>query len=256
MIPLLLVLTLASPPVGVPPAKTRPTPALTHALFGLLTEQAHLSCAGIDPNDFDDEGTWSRPYHEVGFVRLVDPAFDATPLTNRPVLVLGTPKDGPPPARNHPCHAFQARSDWAYGKNGNRLRRQIPPHVAFHPTSVTPLGPDVLRARRLGDQIEVTFRDPLDRPLTDVLVTLHHEGCYGKPMTAERDAAHPRLAPGDVFTARLPAIVDRGEPDRVRRHAAHSVAITATGERVAFDLDVPLAVFGAAVECPDRGRKR
>lgn len=276
MTPLLLALTLAAPPIALPknarslsrtpdtaaagaPIEAAPAPQAPHALFGVVTEQGTLDCAGAELGDpATHAGTWSDLYHEVGFVRLVEPAFDPTPLVGRPVLALGTPRDGPPPARaGGGCVAHQARGDWVYGKGGHRIRRSPePPHVAFQPTSVTPLGADVLRAHRVDDQIEITFRNPLDRPLTDLIVTLHHEGCYGKPMRAERTAAHPRLAPGDAFTARLPMMVDRGDPEHPRHHAAVSVSIDATGERVAFDLDVPLSAYDAAVECPDDGRKR
>ncbi|MCB9551501.1 MAG: hypothetical protein H6705_06390 [Myxococcales bacterium] len=260
MTPWLIAWILATPPAptAAPPrrptdparaataAKTTPT---THALFGVVTEQAPLHCDRGAPGDPPTE-RWGAPYYEIGFVRLVDPAFDPKPLVGRPVLALGTPRDGPAPDRPDNCLAHQMRSDWIYGKSGIRVRRTHPPHTAFHPSSVTPLGAEVLSAHRTGDQIEITFHNPLDRPLTDLVLTLHHEGCYGKPLAAERAAATPALPPGEAFTARLPAIVDI-EGRRGTHHAAAAVTITATGEAVGFDLDVPLAALGAAVACPD-----
>lgn len=236
---------------AAPPTATQKAPPPTiHALFGVVTEQAPLTCVPT-PAHPDPEERWGDPYYEIGFVRLVDPTFDPAPLAGRPVLVLGTPRDGPPPIRPDPCFTHQMRSDWTYGRSGFRTRRTHPPHVAFHPISVTPLGPDVLAARRVGDQIEVTFHNPLDRPLTDVVIELHHEGCYGKPMATGRTAARPQLDPGESFTARLPAIVDI-EGRHGNHHAAVAVTLTATGDQVGFDLDVPLATFDAAVPCPER----
>lgn len=261
MAPWLIAWILATPPASAaapplrpaePPraAAHKPAPLpTTHALFGVVTEQASLDCQRGVPGDTPVE-RWGPPYYEIGFVRLVDPAFDPKPLVGRPVLALGTPRDGPAPARPDTCLAHQMRSDWIYGKSGVRVRRTRPPHVAFHPTSVTPLGDEVLTARRTGDQIEITFHNPLDRPLTDLVLTLHHEGCYGKPGATERAAATPALPPGEAFTARLPAIVDI-EGRRGAHHAAAAVTITATGEAVGFDLDVPLAALGAAVACPE-----
>lgn len=245
MLAMLSVALLAAPPIEV---------GDRHALVGVVTEQAHLSCEGAEQPFAGGQEVWSDPYHELGFVRLVPGAgVDAASAEGRPVVVLGAPAAGPTPARPMGCDMMQMRDDWVYGKSGMRLRRGSPPHVAFRAEALHVVA-DLLVAERVAGatpteaRVQITLRNPLDRPLKGLALTLHHEGCYGKPGTTAETARRETLAPGARWTVSLPAFVDRKQ-GRGRWHAASSITLDAAAERVAFDLDVSLRSLGVEVDC-------
>lgn len=243
-----LAVALLAPPIAL---------GERQALLGTISEQAPSTCEG-------DATRWGPSYYEAGFVRLVPgPQIDAAkhlaPLAGRPAVVLGAPLDGPPPARGGRCELAQARSDWVPGKNGWRVQRLPTPSVAFRVDAVHPLGPELLSAKRVSpaggpdtdDVIEIRLVNPLDRPLTGLELTVHHEGCYGKPGSTARSVPSWALDPGDAWTVRLPAYVAEARP-RGRWHAAAAITLKLHYDaRIVSDLDVPLSALGVAVECPD-----
>lgn len=228
-----------------------------HALVGVLTEQGHLECKGGDgPPWGGGEEVWRDLYPEVGFVRLVPPAgFETAALNGELVIALGKPADGPTPARPSGCNAMQMRSDWVYGKSGMRVKRTRPPHVAFVANAVQPTA--MLTAERVSqprgpvtDTLKIRLTNPFDRPLSGLVLTLHHEGCYGKPGATAETARRATLAPGETWTADLPAFVSQRQ-GRGHWHAAAAITLDATAEHVAFDLDVPVRRLGVEVKCAE-----
>lgn len=234
------------------------------ALVGVITEQAPLGCKGDLSNP---EEVWGAPYYEAGFVRLVpDDGVSPADLVGRPAVVLGAPLPGPAPARSGGCLPRQMRSDWILGKHGVRIARGTPPHVAFRAAKLVALDGLVAVERAPGeaaegqaagtaDTLSLTVRNVFDRPLKDLTLRVHHEGCYGKPGSTAAEAKRAALAPGEVWTASLPAFEARQRRPHPARdgewHAARSVTLDAGGERIAFDLDVPLSSLGVSVVCPD-----
>ncbi len=244
----LLAIVLAAPPIEL---------GERHALVGVLTEQGHLQCKGGDGTPWGGgEEVWTDPYHEVGFVRLVTADSKAAAHVGALVVALGAPAAGPAPARPSGCNAMQMRSDWVYGKSGMRVKRTTPPHVAFAAAEVRPLD-GLLGVERIaqprgptGDTLKITLTNPFDRPLSALALTLHHEGCYGKPGATAETGHRATLAAGERWTVELPAFVNRKQ-GRGRWHAAAAITLAAKGERIAFDLDVPLGTLGVAVACKE-----
>jgi len=249
MLAMLTAALLAAPPI---------TLGERHALVGVVSEQAHLSCKGGDDTIFGGgEEVWGDPYHEVGFVRLVPgPKVEAKGTSGKLVVALGAPADGPPPARPGGCHAMQMRSDWIYGKAGMRVARTTPPHVAFRADTLRVLD-TMLTAERVpgapgpaDDRVAITLTNPFDRPLTDIALTVHHEGCYGKPGATADTGKRRALDPGAAWTTTLPAFVDQKQ-GRGRWHAAAAVTLMATAPNVAFDVDVPIHRLGIEIGCAE-----
>lgn len=252
MLAMLSAILLTAPPITV---------GERHALVGVLSEQGHLKCEGGDGTPWGGgEPVWTDPYPELGFVRLVPPeGLDLASAMGRPVVALGAPADGPPPARPEGCYAMQMRDDWVYGKSGMRVKRTRAPHVAFRATAVQVLD-TLLAAERIahgdgpaGDTVKLRLSNPFDRPLKALRLTLHHEGCYGKPGATAETARREALAPGESWTVTLPAFVDRKQ-GRGRMHAAAALTLDAEGERIAFDFDLPLHRLGVSVTCEDLRR--
>ena len=248
MLALLISTLLAAPPI---------TPGEGHLLVGVLSEQGHLDCKGGESPADEAREVWRDLYPEVGFVRLVPPAgFDMDGLRGALVVARGTPAAGPAPARPMSCWMMQARSDWLYGKSGIRVRRTSPPHVAFEARAVEPLKTLLTAERRtgaespFGDTLRITLANPFDRPLKGLTLTLHHEGCYGKPGTTARAATRAALAPGASWTVELPAFMNRKQ-GRGQWHAAAAITLEAAGERIAFDLDVGPGQLGVDVACEE-----
>lgn len=249
MIAMLSVALLAAPPLSI---------GDRHALVGVVTEQAHLKCVGGDGPFGGGDEVWGEPYYELGFVRLVPGAgVDPAAAVGRAVVAVGAPADGPAPARPTSCHMMQMRDDWVYGKSGMRVRRGAPPHVAFGAEAlhvVELLAADYTRGPTpADDRLHVTLRNPFDRPLTAVALTLHHEGCYGKPGSTAETARREALGPGEAWTVALPAFVSRAQ-GRGHWHAASAITLDATAARIAFDLDLPVRRLGVEVDC-DRARE-
>ena len=60
--------------------------------------------------------------------------------------------------------------------------------VAGQSSPELPAGPIELDAKRDGDGIQVTFKNPLPTPLDAVRISIQYEGCYGKPGSKRRSA--------------------------------------------------------------------
>lgn len=234
------------------------------ALIGVITEQAPLGCE--DDLNAPKE-VWGPPYYEAGFVRLVPAGADPADHAGHPVAVLGGPLPGPAPDRSQGCQPMQMRSDWIYSKNGMRVARTTPPHVAFRAAAIRRLQGLVtaehIRAARvrgdaehIGDSVAITVRNVFDRPLEDLTLKLHHEGCYGKPGATAATARRALLKPGETWTATLPAYEARTrKPHPARRgewHAARAITLVGGGARTAFDLELPLSALAIEVPCPGR----
>jgi hypothetical protein len=226
-------------------------------LLGVLSEQFTRKCLA-------NGETWVDPHEEVGFVRLV-PGKELSPtaarrgLRGKIVVVHGRPRtDFRAPAVKHDgrCPEAQMRSDHVWARGGARVRRsggaalagfEAQRLEAFTGLAVT-LERGELRAR---------FRNTLDRELTDLALTMHYEGCYGKPGTTAETRRFPRVRAGAEVRASFPALVtttrlagkSRTAGTFRAHHAASSLQVTAQGAGVHFDLDWTL-VAPTAPRCP------
>jgi len=231
-------------------------------LVGVVSEQRAQVCLGNQQED------WTDPHLEAGFVRLVPGAgVRLSSLVGAPALLTGHVDASlhfPPPAQKGECPGRQARSDWVFTKDGVRLLRQLPDGVA-RPESFTvdkAARFDGVVVEQAGDELVVRFTNPVARPLSDVELIVHYEGCYGKPLNPSQRASFPRVDAGQTVTARLPVHYQWHPPHATRHagrelHVASSVQVTTKDPSVLFDLDLPISRFPAVkAECPKRdGRK-
>lgn len=222
-------------------------------LLGLLTRQFRQVCEPREKGGLPDQVKWVDPRLEVGWVPLVgdvDAATDA--LVGKLVLVegaAGSAADVRWPADALPgCGLLQARSDWVAGKDGIRLRRDRSPAARAIPA----LRPAAAReytgfsVRRVGERIRVHFQNDTGQVIRRFVMTLHYEGCFGKPMPESVENAAGDIGPGGSVDATFPAVLWKTDGPTSRRHyAAHSVRLDGDGA-VVFDVDVPTP----RVECP------
>jgi hypothetical protein len=226
-------------------------------LVGILSEQWDRLCNGTQ------EADWIRPHLEVGFVRLVpNTKVDFKPYFKKPVVLQGgVPKDYvlEPVKHTGDCPGMQARNDWVFGKSGVRVLRSKPKGASsikfFQADKVTKFsGLDV---KKVGDKLEVTFENSLAKPLSGVAVSLHYEGCYGKPGAPTKTKELGPVKPGQEVTVPFDVLYSMEMQGRLRglqHHVAYSVQITTTSKEVVFDLDWPLHHLG--LKCPEREGKK
>ena len=208
------------------------------SLVGLLTAQGDRQCK-------DGKESWINPRHEVDFTHVVHSAVPLEPLEGQVVLVTGEPATPPPsPPEGPDCPIMQMRSDWVMGKEGIRIRQGGggPPGIRVQSATKVEVG-----ARREKEELVVRFRNPLTRPLGNVSLQLHYEGCYGKPGSSTHEKAIGTLAPGAIAEHRFPVMDEPGG-----RHVAHSFGVEGGDETVTVAVDLSLAKLGVEVACPDR----
>ena len=261
----LAVLALAAPPAradATPPAApaARASAARDGApvrVLGVLSRQHRRVCK---PPRGDE--SWVDPRLEVGFVPLVGNVERFAGLVGKLVVVEGTraePSAAPAADDEEICPLYQMRSDMVVTKGGMRLRRARSAAVAALPalrvTSVREYRG--LSVSRDGDRITVELRNELGAALSQLAVTVHYEGCRGKPGADARTERVATLAPGATARLSFPALLDTpdrsdgrsgGRPDSRRPYAAHSVQLDGDGP-VLFDADVASV---AGVRCPER----
>jgi hypothetical protein len=213
-------------------------------LLGRVGQDGVLSCA--DPT----QRTWLHVTPTIGTVPVggVTEAEAAT-LMGKAVVAIGTRGVAPtrPPLDIVPCPPMQMREDWIDTPQGILMHQGSgPPLPFFEATVVREIEGFV--ARREGDQIAVDVTNPLPIPMTAVEVTLHYEGCFGKPGSIGETSTVAELEPDATTTLTWEALHTRGD----RSFRAYSVQWRAAAPHVVFDLDVPLSALGAVVECPPR----
>lgn len=255
----LALLAIACTPTDPPPtaAPAKPPATETQAseepvdgdwYIGLLGQRGEPDCP-------KGEQTWIDVEPTIGWTPTQPLGAEESVLLDQPVVAHGLAGE-PPVARvrttvTAPCPPPQARSDWRFTPRGLRISRSGSGGRApfFVRDSLRPLAELALKAD--GDQLVVDFRNPVPVELTDVALRIHYEGCHGKPGTLMREHPVGTLATGAGTQAKFSAIEvgDRGA------HRAYSVQVIAKGERVTFDLDVPVGMLGVPVECPDRDTK-
>ncbi len=243
---LLLAATVAV--LLAPAALARPAQEL---LVGVLSEQWARRCTAKG-----DE--WVDPHLEVGFVRL-QPARGA-PLEKArdlPVVARGRALSSVKSARARvvdtaPCEQAQMRSDWVHARSGFRIRRPGTRPAGFAADRVERW--DGLVLSRAGERISVKLKNTLGRRLDGVVLTMHYEGCYGKPGSLAEQRRFATLAPGDSVESDFPVLkrLPAGSASpRGGVHAAHSVQLDGRGEAITFDLDLGIPPE-LAVTCPAR----
>lgn len=241
-----------APPAGgaAPTATTATTAAGRVVLLGVASRQHRHVC---DPPMTE---RWVDPHIEVGWIELVGPhATEAEPLLGKLVVVEGAAAPAPDRPRNGDsmsCPGHQMRDDWVLSSSGMRIRRDRSAAaralVALRPERVREYRG--LEIRRNGGDLAITFRNDLGVEMRRLTLTLHYEGCHGKPGRTERAQTVERLAPGAETRITFPAAVRLadGPPGRAE-FAAHSLQLDAEGP-VTLDADVSTPT----VECPDRHR--
>jgi hypothetical protein len=227
---------------------------------------AVLGQSGVEHCPRGQASTWLDVQPTLGFVPAGGAAMenqDLGPLMDQPVLARGTSMAAPPRAPSEievqPCPPMQMRSDWVNTPRGIRVRRAATPKIEhFHVTSVRRL--DELAVTRDGQELVVSFRNPLPFALVDVRLVMHYEGCYGKPGSTSRTTEPIELAPGAEVTHRFPLTVDheptgprKGSPN-AREHRAADLVLELgeprEGATVHADLSVSLRDLGLEFGCP------
>ncbi len=243
------------------PVASRPKPKLPEAvLVGTVARAGDQVC----PKAGEDR--WINVHYQVGFVPVIVSDADRAGLdalrgklavVYGQVADKGPPRDEQPPADAVECPPEQWRSDWVRGPDGVRMRRSDGPGIAaFAVERVEPF--TGLSAGIDGNGITVELQNMLKQPLAaPVELVAHYEGCYGKPGTrTETATAEGGLVTGERLSFSFPTMTTDHDDPRLggRRgkgeHAAHSIEIRASGKNVYFDADVPLSVYGIAVDCP------
>ena len=155
---------------------------------------------------------------------------------------------------------MQMRNDWVPGKHGMRLRRRNPAGAKSPPAF------QASRAERFsgltvtghGDQITVTLKNPFEIPLPGTVITMHYEGCYGKPGAPSIDRQVGALQPGQRVSETFPKQhllpgTRRKSTRRHRLHYAYSIQVSTAAPNVLFELDARLSRFlRPAPKCPAR----
>jgi hypothetical protein len=217
-------------------------------LLGVMGQRGAASC----PSGMSR--TWLNVVPTIGSVRALGVADDAAEaLMGEPVIAFGRPRPlgtAMPEVEVHPCPPMQMREDWVETPQGIRIRREPQPDFdAFAVSTVRRI--EEITATLEGDRVIVELGNPLPVRMEHIRLTLHYEGCFGKPGS---HASTPKVAavdPGASRRTAWPAFYEDGG----RSYAARSVQLSAQAAGAVFDLDIPLRVIGAVVDCPDRGKK-
>jgi hypothetical protein len=213
---------------------------------GVLGQRGTPACDG-------DEQRWVDVEPRIGGTPIAPLSIEELAWLDHPVVAHGrsatAPERGESVAVVAPCPTPQARSDWEFTPRGLRILRDGGrTHAYFVRDAMRPLAELTVSTRE--PELIVDLRNPVPVELVDVVLRIHYEGCRGKPGTRTREHEVGALGVGAGVQAAFPRRIDDDDGRGV--HRAHSVQIVASGDAVTFDLDVPLAVLGAAVACPDR----
>jgi hypothetical protein len=227
-------------------------------LVGQVKQQAQRRCL----KGFKTE--WINPYYAIGFSRLLSSNRFLAMYAGKIIVAYGTPKPlfAPPTVKHGDrCPPMQMRNDWVAGKHGMRLRRGTPVGApapsAFAVTRIERFSG--LTVKAVGDKLRVALKNRLRRPLKNVVVVMHYEGCYGKPGAPHLLRALGKLAIGAKKSVTFPSHYIRAIPrgrHRARRHVAYSLQLASATPNTYFAFDVGLSAFlKTPPRCSKRGRK-
>jgi hypothetical protein len=250
-----------------PTSEAAPVEAEPHAVAPAAAREyfiAHVGETGIEHCPDGHTFEWLDRRTTLGFVPTR--GHSLAPWLGKLVLAKGEsstrtprPADLPTPA---PCPIMQMRSDFRHTPAGMRMDRgEHPPIEEFAVASVEALPLAVVRE---GDELVVTFTNPLPFALAELTLIGHYEGCYGKPGTMQVSSTPAPLARGASHVERLPTFSEdlapgpmperKGGP-QAREHRLHSIQLLATpapgSAPLHVDLDAPLSSFDLALECPE-----
>jgi hypothetical protein len=236
-------------PDGVAPAEPD---AARLTVVGVIHQDGQRIC------DARGHETWVDLHYVVGFTPLVldeatSPAVAA--LHRRPANVVGRVQALPPSAAvpsGGECPVHQMRSDWVLTAEGVRIPRGPRAAEGVGVLRVAPF--EGLQVARAGDTLTLALTNPFDVPLEGELVlTVHYEGCFGKPGADVRSSTRPDpLPPGETWQVEAPALVHdaAGQPGR-QVFRADSIEVRAAGNGIVFDFDAAFHELGAqGVACP------
>ncbi|MFV8755800.1 hypothetical protein ACNOYE_35055 [Nannocystaceae bacterium ST9] len=252
----------ASPAPSAAPIEAEPGEVEANADEWFL---GFVSKTGVEHCPTESDEQWLAIQSTLGFIATSGASLEG--WMGKPVLARGRASAGPKlelPTQPKPCPMMQMRSDWVNTPVGIRLDRGNHPAIEhFTVASVEPLAG--LRVTREGEELIVEFENPLPFALAEFGMTLHYEGCYGKPGSTQQSREAKPLAVGERRVERF-AIVDEKLPPPGERkggrparfHLARSLELAATpvegSPPLYVDLDAPLASLGLALECPERAK--
>lgn len=210
------------------------------------------------------EVSWLAVHPTLGFVNAGGPALSdpsiLEPLYDHPVLAQGKvaePPERPPLDVNiEMCMPMQMRSDWVSTPRGIRcMRNEGPRPDYFHATNLRRL--DELSVTREGEELVVSFKNPLPVALEGVSLRMHYEGCYGKPGSTSKTSERSKsLAPGEAISHRFSLfdVIERDSSPGARDRSKHAAAelelnIEGASTSVHTDLSVSLRAFGIEFDC-------
>ncbi len=224
-----------------------------------------VSQTGVEHCASEFEPTWLAVQSTLGFISTSGQSLDA--WMAKPVLATGQAIPAPklelaPETTPKPCPIMQMRSDWVNTPQGLRIDHQGHPAIEhFFVSSAEPL--TQLVVTREGDELVVEFTNPLPFELAEFAMTIHYEGCYGKPGSTQQSRAAKPLAVGERRTERFPMLAEQTSAEIGERkggpaahvHLAKSLELSAKpgpgAPTLHVDLDAPFAAFGVSLECPD-----
>jgi hypothetical protein len=241
----------AEAPREVPVVETsgdrRPSEAV---LLGVIRRFGTEVCTGPE----DTEPRWKDVHLRAGLVRLEGETGPLDALRGEAAILFGkVTSEGKPKLapEEGSCMPIQRRSDWVPTPDGTVLQREPTPGIAsFRVRSAKRF--DGLRATAAGGELAIQLDNPLDVSLSEAMLRVHYEGCYGKPMTHEEKRELGTLPRGAKADAQAPLLFTETRAGRDLTHRAHSIQVTGKADGVYFDLDVRLDKLGAEQACPKR----
>jgi hypothetical protein len=221
----------------------------------------YVSQTGIEHCQNGHEWEWLDVRSTLGFVPTGGMSLE--PHMGKVVLARGEAGKLPPVTKvvePKPCPPMQMRSDWMNSPKGIRVDRGIHPAIEYFEVASAEQveGFEVVRD---GDELRVSFTNPLPFELVAVALLAHYEGCYGKPGSTQRGRPDVPLGPGAAVQVRFPIFAEDEplvgqEPGGDRVHLIHSIELrveAAAGAPTLYvDVDAPVEEFGVGVECPER----
>jgi hypothetical protein len=251
----------ASEPAPIEAEPTPVEPATGDEWFlGFVSQTGVEHC----PKEFDDT-KWLDVRSTLGFIPTSGASLET--WMGKPVLAKGQAIPAPQvrsKVEPTPCPMMQMRSDWANSPQGMRVDRQNHPAIEhFFVTSAEPL--EILKVTREGDELVVEFGNPLPFELVEVGLTVHYEGCYGKPGSMHRSSTAKPLPVGETMIERFSITAEDEPPEGLRKggptarvHLANSLELSArpvaAGPTLHVDLDVPLRALGMSLDCPAKSK--
>ncbi len=253
-----LLLALSFEPAMSPArADLAPPPRRDLIVIAELGSIGALKCDG-------DKETWSNLIPTAGLTPLVtNESVRKTWLDSVGAMVRFTGRISTElpslPLFPEPCMPMQMRSDWLYTPSGIVIDKAGLNYGSPLDASTFEVW-DGLSMERKGDKIQASLTNKgFDRPLKDITLVAHYEGCYGKPGSTSRNAKSFDLAQKATKTVEFPALLSDADKPVSPRHRPHyrlvSVQVRSAMDDVVFLLDRSLYKHGIDIDCEENREK-